>query len=239
MLKVFISSIERQTGKTLITAGLAATMQSLSYSTNVYKPIQTGAENLNGFKRSPDLMKIKAIDPNIAVQSTYLMSGTSSPFVSSYEDNIKIDINTIFNEFISYSNLSDCSIIEGSNSISTPIAQYLTEIDIVKSLKIPLVLVVNPTKTSIDNVIANLKLIENSRVKFSGIIINQYDENSKNLEHKYFPQIIKEFSNYEILGLIPDYKDVKTLSPETLIADILNRINIEKLFGLKIAKLNG
>ena len=43
MLNVFISGLERQSGKTIVTAGLAATMQSLSYSTSVYKPIQTGA----------------------------------------------------------------------------------------------------------------------------------------------------------------------------------------------------
>ncbi len=40
MLSVFISGFESQTGKTIVTAGLAATMQSLSYSTNVYKPIE-------------------------------------------------------------------------------------------------------------------------------------------------------------------------------------------------------
>ena len=239
MLNVFISGLERQTGKTLVTAGLAATMQSLSYSTNVYKPIQTGAEILNGFKRSPDLMLIKSIDPNISTQSTYMMSGVSSPFVSSYEDNVKIDINTIFNEFRTYINITDCNIIEGSNSISTPIAQYLTEIDIVKSLKIPLVLVINPAKTTIDSVVSGLRYIDSSRIKFSGIIINQYNENSENLEQKYFPQIIKEFSNTEILGVLPDYGDIKTLTPETLIADILNRVDIEKIFGLRIAKLNG
>ncbi len=237
MLKVFISGLERQTGKTLVTAGLAATMQSLSYSTNVYKPIQTGAQNLGGFKRSPDLMMIKSIDPNISVQSTYMMSGTASPFVSSYEDGVKIDINTIYNEFLASANMSDCSIIEGCNSISTPIAQYLTEIDIVKSLKIPLVLVVNPSKTTIDSVISGLNYVENAKVKFSGIIINQYDENSANLEQKYFPQIIKEYSNAEILGILPSYEDTKNLAPEILIADILNRIDIEKIFGLKIAKL--
>ncbi len=239
MLNVFISGLERQTGKTIVIAGLAATMQSLSYSTNVYKPIQTGADMLSGFKRSPDLMTIKAIDPNISTQSSYIMCGTSSPFVSSYEDKVKIDINTIFNEFRTYTNMTDCNIIEGSNSISTPIAQYLTEIDIVKSLKIPLVLVINPSKTSIDTVVSGLKYVETSRVKFSGIIINQYDENSKILEQKYFPQIIKEFSGADILGILPDYGDIKALTPETLIADILNRVDIERIFGLKIAKLNG
>ena len=65
MLNVFISGLERQSGKTIVTAGLAATMQSLSYPTSVYKPIQTGATELNGFKSSPDLALIKRVDSNI------------------------------------------------------------------------------------------------------------------------------------------------------------------------------
>lgn len=238
MLKVFISGLGAQTGKTLVTAGLAATMQSLSYSTSVYKPIQTGAAGLNGFKRSQDLMTIKTIDPNILTQATYVMCGKSSPFVSSYEDNIKIDINVIYDEFISGVNLADCNIVEGANSISAPIARNFTEIDIVKMLKLPLILVVNPAKTPIDNVISGLHYIKTSNVDFSGIIINQYDENSENIEEKYFPQIIKEYSNAEILGVLPDYGDIKMPDPEVLIADILNKVNIEKVFALKIAKLN-
>lgn len=238
MLNVFISGLTRQSGKTLVTAGLAATMQSLSYSTCVYKPIQTGAKLLNGFKSSPDLAALKIIDPNINTLSTYLLTSLESPFVGAYEDNVKIDINTIYNEFRALSSAADCSLVEGSNSISTPVAQYMTEIDIVKTLRLPLVLVVNPFKNKIDSVIAGLNYINSNKVNFLGIIINQYDEDSEILEVKYFPQIIKEYSNVKILGILPKYDEKTRLAPEVLIADVINKVNIEAIFGLKIAKLN-
>lgn len=238
MLNVFISGLEKQSGKTLVTAGLAATMQSLSYSTGVYKPIQTGATLLNGIKSSPDLAFIKRIDSNIEVQSSYVLQGKESPFVSSYEDGLKIDLNTIFTEYRAFSKTIDCNIVEGSNSISTPIMQYLTELDIVKTLKIPLILVVNPKITPIDNMISALKYIKSENVDFMGVILNQHNDQSDNLEQKYYPQIIKEISEYNILGSLPDYGDIMKLKPEVLIADVLNNIDIEEIFGLKIAKLN-
>lgn len=238
MLNVFISGFERQSGKTLITAGLAATMQSLSYPTTVYKPIQTGAGIYNGVKTSLDLAFVNKIDASISTNSTYLISSIAPPFVSAYEDGLKVDVNTIYTEYQSLTQTSDCIIVEGANSISTPVAQYMTEIDIVKTLRIPLVLVVNPKVTTLDSVIAGLKFIQSEKVEVLGVIINQYDEDSDKLEEKYFPQILKEYSNVNILGVLPDYKDFQNLSPETLIADVLNRINIEDLFCLKIAKLN-
>ncbi len=40
----------------------------------------------------------------------------------------------------------------------------------------------------------------------------------------------------KILGYLPDYGDISTLAPETLIADVLNNIDIEKVFRVKNRK---
>ncbi len=238
MLNVFISGLERQTGKTLVTAGIAATMQSLAFTTCVYKPIQTGAIILNGVKSSPDLSLFKRIDPNLTVDATYILSGKESPFVSSYEDKLKIDIQTICDNYKKLAQTMDCSIVEGVNSISTPIAENMTELDLIKTLGLPLVLVINPKKTQIDTVISGLKYIKSERIEMAGVILNQHDKESDNLEVKYFPQIINEFSDIKVLGSLPDYGDMSNVTAETIISNILNNINIEEMFGLKIAKLS-
>lgn len=238
MLKVFISGLEKQSGKTIIAAGLAATMQSLSYSTTVYKPIQTNASMLHGFKTSPDLTVIKKFDPNISTDSTYVLQGSAPPFVSSYEDKIKIEMNTIYNDYLNADKMSDCLIVEGANSISVPILEHCTEVDIVKTLNLPLILVINTKKTPIERVLTGISYIQSNHCRLLGVILNQYDEDSQNLEEKYYPQILKEFVPVNILGTIPDYDKISTFSPELLIADILNRVDIEQIFGVKIAKLN-
>ncbi|MBP7212126.1 AAA family ATPase, partial [bacterium] len=43
MIKLFVSSTGHKSGKTLITAGISATMHGLGYTTGVYKPFQTNA----------------------------------------------------------------------------------------------------------------------------------------------------------------------------------------------------
>ena len=238
MLKVFISGLERQTGKTIVGAGLAATMQSLSYSTSVYKPIQTNATVLHGFKTSPDLTVIKKFDPNISTDATYVLKSSAPPFISSYEDGVKIDINTIYNDFLTVDKNCDCLIVEGSNSIATPIAEHFTELDLVKSLNLPLILVINPKVTPVERALIGINYIQNNHCRFLGVILNRFDEDSDVLEEKYYPQILKEFVSVKVLGTIPDYDKIQTFAPELLIADTLNHVNIEEIFGLKIAKLN-
>lgn len=238
MLNIFISGLAKQTGKTLVSAGLAGTMQSLNYSTSVYKPIQTGAITVDDCLISQDLQAVINIDHNIITHSTYNFKSSLTPLVAAYEGESKIDILKIYNDFQQSLQMSECHIVEGSNSIFSPIDERRTEIDIVKTLGIPLILVVNPKKSSLGDVISGINYIKDNKVRFLGIIMNDYDENSENLEEKYFPQLIKEYTSIDTLGFLPHYEDMINLKPDTLIADILNRVDIEKIFNLQIAKLN-
>lgn len=238
MLSIFISGLVRQSGKTLLSAGLAGTMQSLCYSTSVYKPIQTGAITFNNALVSQDLQAIKNIDPNIKTSVLYTFQSPLTPLVAAYEGDSRIDISSIYNGFQSNIQMTECHIVEGANSIFSPIDEKRTEADIVKTIGLPLLLVVNPKLSSIGDVIAGINFIESSKVNLLGVVVNDYDDNSENLEEKYFPQLIKEYTNVEILGNLPHYEDMRDLTPDTLIADILNRVDIEHIFGLKIAKLN-
>lgn len=238
MLKIFISGLEKQSGKTILTAGIAGTMQSLSYSTSVYKPVQTGALFLNGTAQSQDLVLVNKIDKNIKTKATYLFPSPLIPLVSAYEANSKIDMNDIYSDYYSNMQMTECCIVEGSNSISAPITENATEADLVKALGLPLILVVNSKKTTVDKVISAINYIYSRKIDFRGIIVNEYDELTKNLEEKYFPQLVKEFTNANVLGVIPHYENIQALTPDTLIEDILNRVNIEDIFGVKIAKLN-
>jgi len=239
MLSVFISGLQKQTGKTILTAGLAGTMQSLSYSTSVFKPVQTGANTMNGFLQSQDLALIKRIDSNIQTYSSYIFTKKSPPLIAAYESDLtKIELKNITKDFETNIMQTECHIIEGSDSIATPINDKQTETDIVKTLGAPLLLVVNPKKSTIDDVIMGVNYINNNKMQFLGIVINNFNEHSSDMEEKYFPALIKEYTGANILGTIPHYDNFETLTPETLIADILNNVQIEDIFGVKIAKLN-
>ena len=98
MLNLYVTSSEKHIGKTFITSGIAATMQSLGYTTSVYKPIQTSGKELNGFVQSPDLTFLKTIDPYINSHFSYLYKSPLEPIVASEIDNETIDIDYINNE---------------------------------------------------------------------------------------------------------------------------------------------
>ena len=107
-----------------------------------------------------------------------------------------------------------------------------------RTLDIPLLLVLNPKKSKIDDAITGINFVISSGVKLLGVIINEYDDNSGNIEEKYYPEMVKEFTGVKLLGKLPSYERYENLTADTLIADILHNIKIQEVFGLQIAKLN-
>lgn len=214
-------------------AGLAGTMQSLSYATSYYKPIRTGMN-----ESISDLEFVNKIDANIKLGSCYEFESSASPLIGAYKTDVKkININQIISSFKSTIEMTECHIVEGSNSISTPIDDKNTETTIVKELSIPMVLVVDYEQTTLDEIITGASYIYSNRINCIGVILNEYNDKDISVESKYFSHLIKEYTGLNVLGHYPYYEDFNNIAPEILIADTLNGLNIEEIFGLKIAKL--
>ena len=59
-----------------------------------------------------------------------------------------------------------------------------------------------------------------------------------NWEIKSFPTLIEEYCDVKVLGLIRSFKG-NSVQANTLITEILNGIDLEDVFRMKIPKLNG
>lgn len=237
MLELFITGTEKNSGKTFITAGLAATMQSLGYSTSVYKPVQTGAIEKNGFMQAPDLAYIKYVDPYIKTHFTYMLKNRLIPSVGAADEGISIDKDTIIGDYEKIANRFECIITDGTDGLSTPLNKGFTEEDMIKALNLPLLLVVSPAISSINNVIMTINYAEAKEIELRGVILNDCPELTYDMDIKAFPRLIEEYTGAKLLGVVPHIDDLKTINPNDLITNILTGIDIESVFDVKIAKL--
>lgn len=237
MLNIFITGIDVNVGKTFITAGLAATMQSLGYSTCVYKPVQTGAIEKSGFAQSPDLVFVKNIDPYIETASSYLFKQDTTPVIAAENENVIIDRTVIKRDYESMLKIHDCIITECTGGIVTPLAPNFSTLDMIKLLDLPVVIVINPKTGAINQTLLTINHLESKDVRVRGVIINNLPEKTDLTELKHLPRLIEEYSSAKILGIVKNFDDTRKIDPSNLITDILNGVDIESVFDVKIAKL--
>lgn len=236
MLNLYITSANRSDGKTLLSAGLAATMQSLGYKTSVYKPIQTAGKELNGFMQSPDLTFIKTVDPYINTQFTYLFKSKTEPLIAAENENKFIDLEQIINDYQKIAFTSDCTILDGDCGLLSPLAPSVQNLDLIKRLQMPVLFVVTPKDDSINDTLLSIYTAQEKGVEIRGVVINNIKEECSPELLTSITRIIEEYSNVKILGLIPHIEG--KLAPEDLITGVLNGVDIESVFNVKIEKLD-
>lgn len=236
MLNLYVTSPKLKAGKTFITAGLAATMQSLGYTTSVYKPIQTAGLEKNGFMQSPDLTFIKAIDPYINSHFTYLYKSDTEPMIAAEDENENIDISFIQKEYAKIVSTSDCTLIDGDRGLLSPIAPNTQTIDMIRALKVPILIVTKPDDDAVNTTLLTIKSAQEMGIRIRGLIINDIQKDCPKSLLKSIPRVIEEYTNVNVLGLVQNLGE--KYSPEDMISAILNGIDIESIFGVRIEKLD-
>ena len=229
MLELYITGVEQNKNKIFITAGLAGTMQSLGYSTGVYKPVETGIDDY-----SKDLAYINYVDSHIKTHYTYQLENDYTPLLSAASEGLLMEKSVILQDYQKIMNRYECLITDGLSGLATPLSKDFLEEDIVKSLVLPVLFVVSAKNPDINNTFLSLKRAKELGLEIRGVIINDYPEKTLNPNVKLMPKLIEEYTASKVLGIFPE---TEFLSPEDLIAQTLNNINIEDVFNIKISKL--
>jgi dethiobiotin synthetase len=228
MLELYITGVEQNKNKLFITAGLASTMQSLGYSTGVYKPVETGVEEY-----SKVLTYINYVDSYIKTYYTYQLESPLSPLLSASSEGLVMEKTQIIKDYQKIVNKCECLITDGLSGLATPIGKDFLEEDIVKSFALPILFVVSAQKPDINNTFLSLNRAKELGLEVRGVIINDYPE-TPSVDVKLMPKLIEEYTNSKVLGIFPK---IEFSEPEDLISLTLNNINLEDVFRIKIAKL--
>ncbi len=236
-MNIFITGINTLSGKTVISAGIAAVMQSLGYNAGVYKPIQTSSIDKGKFLVSPDLSFVKMLDPYITTHSTYMVKSKSIPVVGFELENIDFNPDDIIRDYTLLSHKTDALITEASFGLMAPIKDDFYMYNIPQILNLPVIFVVTPGENNINNYLNELNTAKTLGLDVSGVIINKFSVYSDNPDIKLFPQIIEKYSDVKVLGLIRNLKG-NSVKANVLINEIINGIDFEDVFRMKIPKLN-
>lgn len=237
-MQVFVTGVDANVGKTFVTAGLAAVMQSLGYKAGVYKPIQTGAIEQNGFLVSPDLSYVKQMDFYVETFCTYTFKSNVSPVIASEIENTKICFENINRDYNILKNNSEVVLVEGVGGILEPISDDKFSIDIAKNINTPVLMVVNAQSETISNILLNINKVKELGVDIVGVLINKYPHKNPSVSAQTMRGLIEAYTDEKVLGVIPELPNFRSSKPASLINVIVNNVDVESVFKIKIPKLN-
>ena len=235
-MNIYITSPLPKAGKTFVSIGLCAVMQSLGYNTGYYKPVLTGAE-INGNKLySAETAFANEIDPYIKRHATYTFTSEAFPAFAASEDNVLIETKKIKAEYDVMSANTDVLTVEAPGGLLTPISTDIMAYKLPLLFKIPSLFVITPDTGNINTLLNEINTARMFGAEIKGIVINNMPAFSFSREIKAFPKIIEKYSDSKVLGIISTINTTPTAN--ILINEFLNGIDFQTVFGIKIPKLD-
>ncbi len=216
--EIFISGTNTEVGKTFITLNIIKFLESKGTRVNPYKPVETGCK-----KKSSELIPhdstlfYKAINKRIDLNqiNPYRFVEPISPATAIKRSRRKIYIQN-YSEKLKDLPSGDITLIEGAGGLCSPLASDGYNIDLIKKINAPTILVAKDEIGVINNVILSVNMLNKYKIKLLAIVLNRK-------------------ANSQPLGM-DNYKEIKTLCKTPLI-QILNKKHHNQREFNKLIKL--
>jgi len=187
MKKVFITGTGTGVGKTYITSIILKNLL-LRQKVIGIKPISAGISQDNLLNE--DVQTLLDCQPSIDDHQKinfYSLKKAVSPHIGAEEEGVQIDFDFIKQRINALENEYDRVLIEGVGGILSPVDQSRTNLDLIKHLDIPVILIIGLKLGCINDALLTQHALQSSDIKIVGWIGNQIDpemeEVDKNIEY--------------------------------------------------------
>ena len=181
MAVYFISGIDTDAGKSIVTGVIARTLLQKGVHVITQKFIQTGCVGI-----SEDILKhreIMGIPPQEVDKDgttcPYVMTSPASPHLAAEIDRVEIDVERIHRSTEKLDAAYDVVLLEGAGGLYVPVSrQYLT-IDYIQEYKHPLILVSSSKLGSINHTLMSLELCRLRGIEVAYVVYNDFPNDSE------------------------------------------------------------
>ena len=181
MAVYFISGIDTDAGKSIVTGVIARTLLQKGVHVITQKFIQTGCVGI-----SEDILKHREImgSPPQEVDKDgttcpYVMTYPASPHLAAEIDRVEIDVERIHRSTEKLDAAYDVVLLEGAGGLYVPVSrQYLT-IDYIQEYKHPLILVSSSKLGSINHTLMSLELCRLRGIEVAYVVYNDFPNDSE------------------------------------------------------------
>ena len=175
---VFIAGTDTGIGKTLLSTTLLAALNTAGIRAVGMKPVASGCTKTPQGRRGDDAERLIAHSagaPDYALVNPYALAEPIAPHLAAADAGIEIRLDPILAAFATLSTNTDCVVVEGVGGWSVPLSSTLMQADLVRALKLPVILVVGLRLGCLNHALLSARAIAADGCRLLGWIGNRMD----------------------------------------------------------------
>jgi len=203
---VFISGIDTDAGKSIITGLMAKYLMNKGVNVITQKFIQTGnTTSSEDIEKHREIMGVGPYDVDTnRTTCPYIFTYPASPHLAAEIDNKTIDVTKITEATAKLEEQFETVLLEGAGGLFVPITREYYTIDYVQDTNFPLILVTSSKLGSINHTLMSLELCKKRGINLVGLIYNEFPNDSEQILN----DSDKVFKHY----LAENYPDCKVVN---------------------------
>lgn len=196
MAVYFISGIDTDAGKSIVTGVVARTFMNKGVRVITQKFIQTGCVGI-----SEDILKhreIMGIEPmevdKDGTTCPYVMTYPASPHLAAEIDQVDIDVKVIHRSTEKLESMFEIVLLEGAGGLYVPVTRDYLTIDYIQEYGHPLILVSSSKLGSINHTLMSLELCRLRGIEVKYVVYNDFPNDSEFIKNDSII-IIRQYLN--------------------------------------------
>lgn len=202
----FITGTDTGVGKTYVAVGLIRAFRALGYTVCPMKPVETGCKPVNRRPVPADtrqLIRASGVNEPDDTINPYRFRHPLAPSVAAGIENVIIKKQKILAAYRSLSKRYDMMIVEGAGGIMVPVCKKYLFLDLVRDLRLPIVIVSRPGLGTINHTLLTVETARNRGLALAGVIINYSNPARKGFAERTNPHVIEALGGVRVLGIVP------------------------------------
>lgn len=201
---LFIAGTDTGIGKTLVSTTLVKALNATDLCAVGMKPVASGCDSTSAGLRNDDALQLLAAshgNPDYVTLNPYALRDPIAPHLAAADDGIEIRLEPILSAFAALSASADYVVVEGVGGWSVPFSQSLMQADLVRALKLPVILVVGLRLGCLNHAMTSARTIIADGCELMGWIGNRIDPQMQRVEDNL--ATLRERLPAPCLGVLP------------------------------------
>lgn len=204
---IFITGTDTGVGKTLVAAALSCHFRDRGRHVGVMKPIETGVSRSR--VNDSDAARLRAIiesEDAIGAVCPYQFPLPLSPLAASQAERGTIDSGTIQQVYRLLARDHDIMIVEGIGGVHVPIAKKTDVIDLIKRLRLPVIVVGRSGLGGINHALLTIEALRRKKLAVVALVLNAtrpVRSQEARLQERTTVEILRKQAGVPVIGPLP------------------------------------
>ena len=174
----YVTGTDTGVGKSVASAALLHALRGRGLRAVGMKPVASGCERIDGAWQNDDALLLQAASdprPDYADINPYALRAPVAPELALRDDGVELELAPILAAHARLAARADATVVEGVGGWAAPLSAALDQLDLVRALRLPVVLVVGLRLGCISHARLSVRAIQADGVELLGWIANEVD----------------------------------------------------------------